>query len=53
MTQCDVCDNCKMSVFIQSSNVKEFFLYFTDIKDPYWLTKVEQEGSISYTSSQQ
>ena len=27
MTQCFVCDNCNMSIFIQSSNVKEgFFL---------------------------
>ena len=23
MTQCSVCDNCKISIFIQSSNVKE------------------------------
>ena len=25
MTQCYVCDNCKMSIFIQYSNVKEGF----------------------------
>ena len=25
MTQCYVCTNCKMSIFIQSSNVKEVF----------------------------
>ena len=25
MTHCYVCDNCKMSIFIQSSNVKEVF----------------------------
>ena len=41
MTQCYVCDNCKMSIFIQFSNVKEDFLYFTDVKDPYWFAKVE------------
>ena len=41
MTQCYVCNNCKMSIFIQSSNVKEVFLYFTDVKDPYWFARVE------------
>ena len=52
MTQCYVCNNCNMSIFIQSSNVKEgFFLYITDVKDPYWFAKVEYEGSISYASS--
>ena len=40
MTQCYVCDNCKMSIFIQYSNVKDFF-YFTDVKDPYWFAEVE------------
>ena len=27
MTQCFVCDNCNMSIFIQSSNVKEGVFY--------------------------
>ena len=41
MTLCYVCDNCQMSIFIQSSNVKDFLFYFTDDKDPYWFAKVE------------
>ena len=42
MTQCYVCDNCKRSIFIQSSNVKEgIFWYFTDVNDSYWFVKVE------------
>ena len=28
MTNCYVCDNCQMSIFIQSSNVKECFFVF-------------------------
>ena len=28
MTQCYVCDNCKMIIFIQSSNVKEGVFVF-------------------------
>ena len=28
MTQCYVCDHCKMSIFIQSSNVKESVFVF-------------------------
>ena len=28
MTQCYVCDNCKMSIFIQYYNVKEGFFVF-------------------------
>ena len=41
MTQCYVCDNCNMSIFIQYYNDKEGFLYFTDVKNPYWFVKVE------------
>ena len=43
MTHCYVCGNFQMIIFIQSTNVKEgvFFLYFTDVKDPYWFAKVE------------
>ena len=41
MNQYYVCDNCNMSIFIQSSNDKEGFLYFTDVRDPYWFAKVE------------
>ena len=51
-TQCYVCDNCKMSIFVPSSIVKEGFWYFTDVKDPYWFAKVEKEESISYSFSQ-
>ena len=35
MTHCYVCNNCQMSIFIRSANVKEVFLYFIDVKDPY------------------
>ena len=41
MTHCYMCDNCQNIIFIQSANVKEEFLYFTDVKDPYWFAKVE------------
>ena len=41
MTHCYVCDRCKMSIFIQYSNVKEEVLYIIDVKDTYWFTEVE------------
>ena len=40
MTHFYVFDNCQMSIFIQSANVKEGFFFFTDFKDPYWFAKV-------------
>ena len=40
MTHCYVCDNCQMRIFIQSANVKEVFLYFIDVKHPYWFSDV-------------
>ena len=41
MTHCYVCNNCKMSIFIQSYNVKEGFFNFTDVKYPYKFVRVE------------
>ena len=39
MTNCFMCLNLKDTILIRATEGKEFFLYFTRVKDPYWFAE--------------
>ena len=41
MTQCFVCCNFQNTVIVRYAEGKEKVFYFTHVKDPYWLAKVD------------